>query len=114
MEADVDHFIPHSMYPRDLMHNFVLAHPSCNSRKSNTLAAKHQLIRWLDFMDTHDRNLNEIGREAGIKANVTTTRAIAHWSYSNAIESGGQAWIKAAAYEPIQSSYLNFWASSQT
>lgn len=114
MEADVDHFIPHSMYPRDLMHNFVLAHPSCNRSKSNTLAAKHHLIRWLEFMDTHDRNLNEIGREAGIKANAITTRAVAHWSYSNAIESGGQAWIKAAAYEPIQRSYLNFWASSQT
>jgi hypothetical protein len=27
-EADVDHFIPHSLYPRDLAHNFVLADPA--------------------------------------------------------------------------------------
>ena len=37
-DADVDHFVPVSMYPRDLMHNFVLAHPSCNRSKSDTLA----------------------------------------------------------------------------
>ena len=29
-EADVDHFIPHSLYPRDLIHNMVLADPGCN------------------------------------------------------------------------------------
>ncbi|NBO04964.1 MAG: HNH endonuclease, partial [Betaproteobacteria bacterium] len=38
-EADVDHFIPVAQYPRDLSHNFVLAHPSCNRSKADTLAA---------------------------------------------------------------------------
>lgn len=26
-KVDVDHFIPFSLYPRDLAHNFLLAHP---------------------------------------------------------------------------------------
>jgi hypothetical protein len=29
-EMEVDHFVPWSRYPRDLGHNFVLAHRSCN------------------------------------------------------------------------------------
>ncbi|WP_305906338.1 HNH endonuclease (plasmid) [Methylomarinum sp. Ch1-1] len=46
-EADVDHFIPWSKYPRDLAHNFVLAHASCNRKKSDMLAAQHHLENWL-------------------------------------------------------------------
>ena len=105
-QADVDHFIPHSMYPRDLMHNFVLAHPSCNRSKSNTLAAKQHLVQWLEFIDNHDNDLKEIGFEAGINANATTTLAVARWSYSNAIGNGGQAWIKPAHYEAVDGAYL--------
>jgi 5-methylcytosine-specific restriction endonuclease McrA len=109
-EADVDHFIPHSMYPRDLMHNFVLAHPACNRSKSNTLAAKQHLVRWLEFIDTHDNKLKEIGIEAGINADAPTTLAVARWGYSNSLSGGGQAWIESAQYEPIESTYLGLWA----
>jgi len=56
--ADVDHFIPHSLYPRDLAHNFVLAHPSCNRSKSDTLAAKAHLHRWLEFVQSNADNLS--------------------------------------------------------
>ena len=34
----VDHFISWSRYTTDLGHNFVLAHPGCNSQKSDYLA----------------------------------------------------------------------------
>jgi len=106
-EADVDHFIPHSMYPRDLMHNFVLAHPSCNRSKSNTLAAKQHLVRWLEFIDNHHYDLTEIGFEAGINVDTPTTLAVARWGYSNAIGSGGQAWIKANTYESIKMEHVD-------
>lgn len=64
-EADVDHFIPFATYPRDLMHNFVLAHPTCNRSKSDTLAAKMHLERWREYVDRHDAGLAEIGTKAG-------------------------------------------------
>ena len=48
--AAVDHFIPWRRYPLDLGHNFVLAHGSCNSSKSDRLAALPHLRRW------HERN----------------------------------------------------------
>src|SRR5262249_33222516 len=35
--GEVDHFIPWSRYPVDLGHNFVLAHSSCNTQKSDRL-----------------------------------------------------------------------------
>jgi 5-methylcytosine-specific restriction endonuclease McrA len=44
-EADVDHFVPFSLYPRDQAHNLVLAHPTCNRSKSDTLAARPHLER---------------------------------------------------------------------
>jgi 5-methylcytosine-specific restriction endonuclease McrA len=108
-EADVDHFIPHSMYPRDLMHNFVLAHPSCNRSKSNTLAAKQHLVRWLEFIESHHNDLREIGFKAGINVDAPTTISVARWGYSNALNSGGQAWVKAAQYEPLESTYIGLW-----
>ncbi len=108
-EADVDHFIPHSLYPRDLMHNFVLAHPSCNRSKSNTLAAKQHLVRWLEFIENHQNDLREIGFNAGINSDAPTTLAVARWGYSNALSSGGQAWVRASEYEPLESTYLALW-----
>lgn len=92
------------------MHNFVLSHPACNRSKSYTLAAKPHLIRWLELIDGHDSDLKEIGREAGINADASTTLSIARWGYSNAMGSGGQAWVKSAQYELIESTYLELWA----
>jgi len=31
------------------------------------------------------------------------------WGYSNAMDSGGQAWFKAGVYEPIQANYMDGW-----
>jgi 5-methylcytosine-specific restriction endonuclease McrA len=44
--ADVDHFVPFATYPRDLGHNFVLAHPACNRSKSDSLAGYEHLAGW--------------------------------------------------------------------
>ena len=108
-EADVDHFIPHSLYPRDLAHNFVLADPACNRSKSDTLAAKAHLHRWLEFVQSNADNLAQIGNEAGIMADEDSMDSVARWGYANAVAGGAQGWIKSAQYEPIDDSYLNAW-----
>jgi 5-methylcytosine-specific restriction endonuclease McrA len=59
-DANVDHFIPRVIYPRDLIHNFVLAHKKCNSSKSFTLAAKNHVNKWINFVDSNLSNLDEI------------------------------------------------------
>lgn len=45
--GEVDHFIPWSLYQYDTAHNFVLADKTCNTRKSNKLAANHFYEKWL-------------------------------------------------------------------
>ena len=104
-DADVDHFVPFSMYPRDLMQNFVLAHPSCNRSKSDTLAALPHLERWLEFITRHDDALNEIGQKAGRISDRPSCHSVARWGYANAMSSGGQAWLKSKAYEPVNQAY---------
>lgn len=103
--ADVDHYIPFSQYPRDLAHNFVLAHPACNRSKSDTLAALPHLERWLERMVSKADALAEIGGEAGFVSEPTVAHRVGAWAYSNAVASGSQAWSSANNYEPIDQHY---------
>jgi len=108
-EADVDHFIPRSLYPRDIVQNFVLAHPSCNRSKSDTLAAKQHLFKWLEFVSMNKDSLSEIGQGAGIIIDKNSMDSVARWGYANAASVGSRAWIKASEYEPIDQSYIDLW-----
>ncbi len=101
-ELEVDHFIPFSLYPRDLMHNFVLACSSCNRSKSDSLGAKAHLDKWAKAVKKNDEAITQIGGTVGVVTNLETSLSIAQWSYSAA--SGGQAsrWIKAGQYEGLK------------
>ncbi len=46
--TNVDHFVPWARYPVDLGHNFVLAHSTCNSSKSDHVASAEYLEKWVD------------------------------------------------------------------
>lgn len=102
---DVDHFVPFSQYPRDLAHNFVLAHPSCNRSKSATLAARTHLERWLERLELRRDALAEIGQSAGLVVDAQVSLQIASWGYESAKASGGSAWLAPTRYEPIDESY---------
>ena len=104
--GDVDHFVPFSQYPRDLAHNFVLAHPSCNRSKSATLAARPHLERWLERLELRHADIAEIGQVAGLVVDLQVSRQIAAWGYASAKASGGSAWLAAASYEPVDESYI--------
>ena len=110
-EADVDHFIPFSQYPRDLAHNFVLAHPTCNRSKSDTLAAGPHLERWLERIGRRADALQEIGMAAGMLADVQVSRKIATWGYGAAIARGGSAWLAPGRYEAIDQRYSTYFTS---
>jgi len=105
-DADVDHFVPFSLYPRDLMHNFVLAHPACNRSKSDTLAALPHLERWREFIDHRDDDLREIGATVGRPADLSGSLAVARWGYGNGLNGGAQAWLRSKEYCPVTSEYL--------
>ncbi len=97
-KLEVDHFVPFSLYPRDLMHNFVLACPTCNRSKSDTLAANIHLNKWVELIAKNSDEIVKIGNEVGISANLETTMAIAKWGYEAANKGGGSGWIKPGEY----------------
>ncbi|CAN7562782.1 HNH endonuclease [Variovorax sp. LjRoot178] len=104
--SDVDHFVPFALYPRDLAHNFVLAHPQCNRSKSDSLAGRSHLERWLQRLTYRSPQLNEIGEVAGVTVDSRTAHRVAAWSYANAHAAEGRAWVKASTYEAIHSDHL--------
>lgn len=105
-EPEVDHFIPFSLYPRDLAHNFVMAHAVCNRSKSDTLAGRVHLEKWVDRLTLHSDALMQIGHDVGITASVQTARRVATWSYKNAYASGARAWVRSSQYEAIDDGHI--------
>lgn len=105
-QMDVDHFIPYSLYPRDLMHNFVLACPACNRSKSDTLAARNHLENWFEISNKNSDAIMEIGEIAGVSASLITSVAIARWGYGAAMQADGLAWVEPRNYEKICREYL--------
>lgn len=102
----VDHFIPFAAYPRDLGHNFVLAHQSCNSSKCDALAARDHLSRWVERNHRRASQLAEIADSAGLPHDLAATQAIARWSYRSALEADGRAWVRAREYLTVDPTYL--------
>ena len=96
--AAVDHFIPWSRYPRDLAHNLVLAHGTCNSQKSDLLGGEPYLERWVEFVSDHDSDLLKIGTEAGLLVDRATSVAVAEWSYGHAERVHAEVWLGGKAY----------------
>lgn len=107
VNADVDHFVPFSLYSRDLAHNFVLAHPTCNRSKSDTLAAKPHLERWLERLVVKEQQLAEIGLLAGVSGEKSTAHRVATWGYAVASDTGGRAWLSPSIYENVDSLYVS-------
>ncbi len=97
----VDHFVPWVRYPRDLGHNFVLAHDTCNSRKADLLAGVPYLERWLERNATRRIELDRIFSEARMLHDVETSRHVAAWSYEQVERSGGLVWLGGERFEHL-------------
>jgi 5-methylcytosine-specific restriction endonuclease McrA len=108
--VDVDHFIPFAQYPRDIAHNFVLAHPTCNRSKSDMLAAKSHLAKWLERLEHRADDLTQLGVDAGLVADAAVCRCVASWGYSTGLASGGAAWVAPNSFEPIDATYIDCFA----
>ncbi len=105
--ADVDHYIPFVLYPRDLAHNFVLAHAACNRSKSHALAGRDHLHRWLERLVAHSADLAQIGRDAGVPINQGVTLNMARWAYQQGMAAEGHAWVAPQKFQAIDSSFLD-------
>lgn len=99
--AQIDHFVPWSRYPRDLIHNLVLVDRRCNSAKSDMLAGEEHRRRWLGHARDNDRALTEIGTAHGLLADLDAAVHVADWCYAEARRLGMEVWIIGDTYEPI-------------
>ena len=102
---DVDHFIPFSVYGRDIVQNFVLAHASCNRSKSDVLAAKPHIQKWLESLDKYQDDINQIAQEAGVISDHATILSVANWTYQQGHQAGAHAWIRKGEFERIEKGY---------
>lgn len=91
--ADVDHFIPWSRYPVDLGHNFVLAHGSCNTQKSDRLAAVKHLERWCERNIKHGQELVRAFQERNIIHDEHASWRVTSWAYSQAQAASSLVWL---------------------
>jgi 5-methylcytosine-specific restriction endonuclease McrA len=99
---EVDHFIPFSLYPRDLMHNFVLACPTCNRSKSDTLAAKIHLDKWMGLTSKNSDAIARIGNQVGVLSNLETSIAITKWGYGVVQKDQNCLWLRPNTYEKLK------------
>lgn len=94
--AVVDHFLPWSRFHRDLGHNFVLAHGTCNERKRDHLASERLLARWCERNEVRGNELAVSCEKSGLPHDLPTVRHVAWSLYSIAAVAGGQVWDGAA------------------
>lgn len=92
----VDHFIPWSLYPVDLGHNFVLAHAACNNHKSDRLAAVVHLDRWRSRNADHGALLQARYDALGLAHDLPTSQRVAAWAYGRVQRAGGLVWERGA------------------
>jgi len=90
----VDHFIPWSRYPRDLGHNFVLAHGACNNDKRDMLAATAHLQRWVERNNAQETALREVFGAAHFFFDADASFTVTEWSYENAERAQALVWVR--------------------
>ncbi len=88
----VDHFIPWSLYPVDLGHNFVLAHEGCNGKKSHRLAAVEHLERWCARNATHAEELAERFTGSNLVHDLDVSQRVVAWAYGRAEAADAHVW----------------------
>lgn len=102
--GDVDHFVPWSKYPRDLAHNFVLAHAECNRRKSDMLGAERHLNNWLERNRLYGEEIS--GEMKGFLADNDCSDRVALWAYEQGVNSAAHGWVEMRVTEPLSASCI--------
>lgn len=103
--GEVDHFVPWVRYPRDLGHNFVLAHGRCNGDKSDLLADVPHLERWLARNDRERATLARLFDAAHLLHDADTSARVAHWSYESVERGGGLVWVERGRTRVLDASW---------
>ena len=97
----MDHFIPWSLYPVDLGHNFVLADEKCNGPKSDAPAGLGHLENWWRRGADHGPALGREFDLVGIVHDQVASSRVATWANGNAEQASAKLWVRAKEFEKI-------------
>ncbi|HEY5743169.1 MAG TPA: HNH endonuclease domain-containing protein, partial [Terrimicrobiaceae bacterium] len=81
---ELDHFIPWSLYPNDLAHNFVLTCRRCNADKSDNLAPAEALDQWIERTTIHGARIATQASVIGLPNDACVSRRVTAWAYERA------------------------------
>ena len=81
---ELDHFVPWSLYPNDLAHNFVLACRRCNAYKSDNLASVEALDRWIERNTIHGGRIVTEANAIGLPNDARVSSRVTAWAYERA------------------------------
>lgn len=105
-QAHVDHFIPWSLYPADLGHNFVLAHATCNSAKADHLAAIGHFSNWMKRNRSAEAFLKAEFDKLQLLHNQEASIHVAKWAYGRT-GTAAMTWVEKAQFEVLPSDWLS-------
>ena len=83
----------------------MLAHATCNSSKSDYLAADDHLSHWLDRNRVHGNELGRRFNEVGVVHDLTASVRIAEWAYAQEAVTGGRVWSRGREFVSLSSSW---------
>ena len=106
-EADVDHFLPWARYPDNGIYNLVAAHPRCNNRKRDFLAATPHVTAWAHrFMQTSTQaQLEDIAGRNRWAAEPSRTLGVARSVYLR-LTKNVPLWLRDNEFEHPETSAL--------
>lgn len=111
-KMEVDHFIPWTRYPRDLGHNFVLAHRACNNSKRDLLADIPHLERWVIRNYKANNALNQLFDDLQLQHEKETSMHVAEWCYASVAETAGLVWSKKDHFLTLDSNWRHALSSN--
>ncbi len=95
--AHVDHFIPWSRWPSNVIQNLVVADRDCNLAKKDYLPASQHLERWMKRNREQDEALSESAIELGWPSDKKRALGAASGIY-RLLPSGAKLWVKAREF----------------
>jgi hypothetical protein len=84
-----------------LGHNFVLAHATCNAKKSDRLASADHLGAWVEHTERFAPDLAREFSRGGIVHDLPTSARIVSWAYQQAAQCGGLTWVRQDELQPL-------------
>ncbi len=105
IKSEVDHFIPWSRFPTNVVENLVVAHDQCNRSKLDFLASAGHVTRWSNHLIRHRLDLESLGTMRAIGTAHDQTRGIAAATYLQLPEHA-LLWVRKDEFEPLRRSAI--------